>query len=181
MIDLMKIIGSDHFLEIVEFVKSNPAQNASTISKKLKIHIVTIQRCLDTLDKYQFVKTGEKHSLGRPSKIYSYQGGRFQVDFDGLLSEYEMRKKLIRETGNPGILYSFDVDKEIVNAVLVGGKTGKKIKLDEKEGRFLWAVPPPDSKGELIETIARNARIPVTDAVRFILDFSKYNIFEVFE
>jgi len=138
MIDLMKIVGSDHFLMIVEFVKNNPGNNASHISKKLNIHIITVQRCLDTLEKYGFIVTEEKRGSGRPSKIYSYVGGSFNVNIDELLSEYMMRSERVRETGNPDIMFSYDVDKEIVNAVLVGGKKGRKIKLVYLKNVFLF-------------------------------------------
>jgi predicted transcriptional regulator len=179
MIDLIKIVGSDHFLMIVEFVKSNPGYNASHLAKKLNIHIITVQRYLDTLEKYGFIVTDEKRGSGRPSKIYSYVGGSFNVNIDELLSEYMMRSEKIRETGNPDIVFSYDVDKEIVNAVLVGGKKGRKIKLDEKEGRFLWLVPPPDSAGEIIEKIARDVGIALPDAIKMVLELKELDVLEV--
>lgn len=179
MIDLVKIIASDHLLEIIEFVKNNPGNNAFFLSKKLKIHFITVQRHLDTLVKYNFIATDEKRGTGRPSKIYSYVGGSFSVNLDELLQEYGLRSEKVRETGNSNIAFSYDVDKEIVNAILIGGKHGEKIKLDEKEGRFLWLVPPPDSKGEIIENIARKVGIAVPDAIKMVLELKELNILEV--
>jgi len=179
MIDLVKIIASDHFLEVLEFVKNNPGNNAFFISKKLKIHVITVQRYLDTLEKYNFIVTDEKRGTGRPSKIYSYIGGSFNVNIDELLKEYMMRTDKVRETGNSNVAFSYDVDKEIVNAILVGGKKGEKIKLDEKEGRFLWLVPPPDSKGEVIEKIARQVGIPIPDAIKMVLELKERSVLEV--
>jgi predicted transcriptional regulator len=179
MIDLLKITGSDFFFDIVEYVRDNPLQNASSIARKLDIHIVTVQRSLDTLEKYGFIATEEKKGMGRPSKIYSYKGGSFTVNINELLEEYGMRKMRVRESGNPDIAFSFDVDKEIVNAILAGGKNGKKIKLDNKEGRFMWLVPPPDSEPVLIEDTARAANIPIPDAIRFLLEIQEYNIVEI--
>ncbi len=179
MIDLIKVIASEHFLRIIEFVKGNPGNNASHISRKLNIHIITVQRYLDTLEKYGFTATAEKRGSGRPSRIYTYIGGSFNVNIDELLREYMMRTEKVRETGNPDVIFSYDVDKEIVNAVLVGGKKGKKVKLDEKEGRFLWLVPPPDSEGEVIENIARDGSIAVPDAIKTVLELKELGVLEV--
>ncbi len=179
MIDLLKITGSDHFFYIVDYVRDNPSQNASAIAKKLDIHIVTVQKCLDTLEKYGFVMTDEKKGMGRPSKTYSYKGGSFNVSIDELLREYRMRTHRVRESGNPDVVFSYDVDREIVNAIIVGGKHGKKIRLDAREGRFMWLVPPPESEPIRIEDAAKAANIPVPDAVRFLLEIAELKIVEI--
>lgn len=142
------------------------------------MHIVTIQRVLDVLEKYGFVITEEKKGIGRPSKNYVFVGGKFTVDFNDLLTLYQTRLRKIRESGNPGVSFSYDVDKELVNALLLGGKTGKKIKLDEKSGRFLWLVPPPDANGESIESIANKAGMTVHDAIRFTQELIRMNVIE---
>ena len=61
----------------------------------------------------------------------------------------------------------------------MGGKKGEKIKLEKKEGRFLWLVPPPDSKGEVIENIARQVGIPIPDAIKMVLELKELNVLEV--
>ena len=179
MIDLIKVLGSEHVFGIIDYVKDNPGQNASFIASSLNIHPVTVQRVLETLAKYGFVEVAEKKGIGRPSRNYTYFGGKFTIDLNKLFSDYSLKDKRVRESGNPHISFSFDVDKEIVNAVLIGGKKGEKLKLDPKTGRFLWATPPPDSKGETIENISSKAGIPVVDAIRFCLEMQEIGVLEV--
>ena len=178
MIDLIRILGSENIFEIIDFLKKNPDQNASFIAKSLTMHIITVQRVLDTLEKYGFVESKEKRGIGRPSKTYSYLGGEFRINLDKLFSGYDLKEKIIRETGSPEVSFSYDVDKEIVNAILIGGKEGEKIKLNPKTGRFLWLVPPPDSKGETIESISSKAGIPLIDAIKFFLEMQDLEVLE---
>jgi hypothetical protein len=152
--------------------------NASHISGKLQLHIITIQRILDTLEKYGFVRIDAKQGIGRPSKTYFYIGGKFTVNLNEMMDLYTMRRRKIRETGDPSIVFSYDVDKEIVNAVLLGGKRGKRRKIDEKSGRFLWLVPPPDSKGETIMDLAGKTGLAVTDAIRFVQEMIEMGVIE---
>jgi hypothetical protein len=179
MIDLIKVLASDHFFEVIEYVSEHPGENASSIARSRGIHIVTIQRYLDTLEKYGFVECSDKKGIGRPSKIYSYKGGSFEVHINSLLEEYKLRLRKVRDAGNDEVSFSYDVDKEVINAVLIGGRSGKKIKLDEKSGRFLWMVPPPDSKGETIEKLAKAAGIPVVDAIRLVTEMEQLSVLEV--
>ncbi len=178
MIDLIRVLGSEHIFEIIDFLKKTPDQNASFIGKSLDIHIITVQRVLDTLEKYGFVKSKEKRGIGRPSKTYSYLGGGFKINLDELFSGFDLKNKTIREKGNTEISFSYDVDKEIVNAILIGGKKGKKLKISPRTGRFLWLVPPPDSKGETIESISRKAGIPLIDAIKFFLEMQDLEVLE---
>ncbi len=179
MIDLIRVLGSEHIFSIIDFVKKNPAQNASSIASSLNIHTVTVQRVLETLARYGFVSVEEKRGVGRPSRNFTYLGGTLTVDLDKLFSDYSLKDNLVRESGNPEVSFSYDVDKETVNAILIGGKKGEKIKLDPKTGRFLWLVPPPDSKGETIEHICKEAGIPLIDAIRFCLKMEEIEILEV--
>ncbi len=179
MIDLIRILGSEHIFSIVDFVQKNPGQNASSIASSLNIHTVTVQRALETLAKYGFVDVEEKRGVGRPSRNFTYKGGKLTIDLNELFSSYDLKDDRIRESGNPDISFSYDVDKETVNAILFGGKKGDKIKLDQKTGRFLWLVPPPDSKGETIEHICVEAGIPLIDAVRFCLRMQEMDVLEV--
>lgn len=167
ILDLIKVISFDNFFDILSFLRDHPGQNPSYIASQLKVHIVTIQRVLDVLEKYGFATTEEKRGIGRPSKNYSFAGGKFTVDLNELLSLYRTRLRTIRESGNPSVSFSYDIDKELVNALLIGGKTGKKIKLDEKSGRFLWLVPSPDATAESIESIANKAGMAVHYAIQF--------------
>lgn len=130
------------------------------------------------LEKYDFVSGMEKKGIGRPSRIYTYIGGKLSINLDELLTLYLLRVKKIRETGNPKVSFSYDVDKEIVNVILIGGKTGEKIRLNDKNGKFLWLLPPPDSAGETVENLARRSGMPVTDAIRFVQDMIGLNIIE---
>jgi predicted transcriptional regulator len=179
MIELIRILGSDHIFEIIDFLRKTPDKNASFIASKLNIHIVTVQRVLDTLEKYGFVRSSEKRGIGRPSKTFTYLGGEFKVNLDGLLSDYALKDKLVRESGNSDISFSYDVDKEIVNAVLIGGKKGEKVKLDPKTGRFLWLVPPPDSQGDPISQISSEAGLSLIDAIKFCLEMQDLGVLEV--
>ncbi len=179
MIDLIRVLGSEHIFSIVDFVKKNPGQNASSIASNLNIHTVTVQRVLETLAKYGFVAVEEKRGVGRPSRNFTFRGGKLTVDLDELFSDYSLKDNLVRESGNPDISFSYDVDKEMVNAVLIGGKKGEKIKLDPKTGKFLWLVPPPDSKGESIERLCAEAGIPLIDAIRFCLEMEEIGVLEV--
>lgn len=179
MIDLIRILGSEHIFSIIDFIKKNPGQNSSSIASSLNIHTVTVQRALETLAKYGFVDVEEKRGVGRPSRNFTYRGGRLKVDLNELFSDYDLKNDLVRESGNPEISFSYDVDKETVNAVLIGGKKGHKIKLDPKTGRFLWLVPPPDSKGETIENICQEAGVPLIDAIRFCIKMQELEVLEV--
>jgi hypothetical protein len=181
MTDFIKILASDHFVEILDFVKANPGQNSSTIAKALNLHIATVQKSLEAVEKYGFVETTMAKKQGRPSKVFRYIGGGFRIDFDELLFEYALRNRRLRETGRGDISFSFDVDKELVNAILVGGRQGEKIRLDEKRGRFLWLVPPPDSDGERIIVLADKAGISVIDAIRFVGEIKKIGVVEMLE
>ena len=58
------------------------------------------------------------------------------------------------------------------------GKKGEKIKLNPKTGRFLWLVPPPDSKGETVESISSKAGIPLIDAIQFFLEMQDLEVLE---
>jgi hypothetical protein len=178
MIDLIRAISLDHFFGIMDFLKNNPGVNTSALAQSMNLHIVTIQKVIDVMEKYGFVSVDEKKGVGRPSKIYRYKGGSFKVDLDILLEEYQLRLKTVRESGKPNISFSYDVDKEIINAVLIGGKSGEKVKLEEKNGKFLWLVPSPDSKGRTIEDIAKEAGIPVPDAIRFAMEMIQLGIIE---
>jgi hypothetical protein len=133
------------------------------------------------LEKYGFVETKEKRGVGRPSRTYSYLGGEFKVNLDKLFSGYDMKHKLVREAGNDNISFSYDVDREIINVILIGGKKGKKMKINPKAGRFLWLVPPPDSDGETIESISSKAGIPLIDAIKFCLEMQDLNVLEVIQ
>ncbi|MBN2246414.1 MAG: hypothetical protein JW755_11290, partial [Candidatus Aminicenantes bacterium] len=179
MIDLIRVLGSEHIFGIVDFIQKNPGRNASFIASSLNLHPVTVQRVLETLARYGFVGVEEKKGLGRPSRNFIYLGGKFTVDLDELFSDYDLKNNRIREIENPDISFSFDVDKEIVNAILIGGKKGEKIKLDQKRGRFMWLIPPPDSKGETIENISQEAGIPLLDAIRFSLEMQDLGVLEV--
>lgn len=181
MIDLIKVMASEHFFDVIEHLHRNPDNNASAVARALNIHIVTVQKILDTMDKYGLVQTNERKGIGRPSKIYSYKGGKLTLDLDRMLKEYGMRYKKIRDKGTTGVSYSYNLDKETVNGIFIGGKRGKKIKLDEKDGRFLWLVPPPDSRGEIIEELAIKSGLPVVDAIRLILEFVELDVLEVIE
>ncbi|MBN1409694.1 MAG: MarR family transcriptional regulator [Spirochaetales bacterium] len=172
------MIASDSLFDVLECLKENPGSNASFLSGKLKLHIITIQRILDTLEKYGFVRTDEKKGIGRPSKTYFYLGGQFTFNLDEMTGLYETRDKKIREKGDPNVRFSYNVDKEIVNAVLPGGKKGKALKLDEKSGKFLWCVPPPDSAGATVREIAEKSGMPVMDAIRFVLEMIDLNVIE---
>jgi predicted transcriptional regulator len=178
IVELVKIVASVNFIEVVRFLKSNPGSNASFIAGKLNLHILTVQRILDELARGRFVETEEKRGVGRPSTVYTYKGGSFKVNLDELLSQYEYRSSFVREKGSPGIRYSYDVDREIVNAVLIGGKKGEKIKLDQKMGKFLWCVPPPDSKGASVESIAKESSIQVFEAIQYVLQFIRMDVIE---
>ena len=178
MIDLIRIFSMENFFDILEAVVESPSRNASSIAKNLAIHIATVQKVLDTLEKYGFIAVDKKRGPGRPSRIYTYRGGSFTVDIDALLSDYAKKHTIIRETGNPNVSFSYDVDKELVNAVLIGGKAGNKVKLEERAGRLLWLIPPPDSEGMRIDALAKAAAVPVIDAVHFCLDFQKLDLVE---
>ncbi|MBN2435989.1 MAG: hypothetical protein JXK07_12060 [Spirochaetes bacterium] len=141
--------------------------------------MVTAQRILDTLEKYKFViSSKQKKGLGRPSKIYTYMGGEFSVNLDEMLKIYQSRLIYIREAGNPEVSFSFDIDKELINAVLLKGRSGKKIKMDDQRGRLLWLLPPPDSRGETIESIAEKTGFPIIDSVIFFREMIELNIIE---
>jgi hypothetical protein len=156
-----------------------PGENVSAVARKLKLHIITVQKILDVLEKYDFVTTKEKKGIGRPSKIYFYKGGSLNINLDSLLHIYSKKSLLIREKGNTDVKFSYDVDKEIINIILLGGKKGETIKLSEKAGRFLWILPSPDSIAEEIEKLASRSDFPLIDAILLTEELIKKNVIEV--
>ena len=52
------------------------------IAKKLNLHVATVQKILDTMEKYGFVTSKKKEGIGRPSKLYCYKGGNFTINID---------------------------------------------------------------------------------------------------
>ena len=179
MIDLIRALSSEHIFAIVDYVRKNPGQNASAIASALNIHPVTVQRPLETLAKYGFVSVEERRSVGRPSRNYTYVGGALTLDLDKLFADFSLKDRVVRESGHPEISFSYDVDRETVGAVLVGGKGGRKIKLDSYAGRFLWLVPPPDSEGKTVDEIGREAGVPPGEAIRAFLELQELGVVEV--
>ena len=179
MIDLIRVMASDHFFEVLDHVRGNPDLNPSGIARALDLHIVTVQRSLDILERYGFVSAELQKKQGRPAKTYRYLGGEYTINLDSLLAEYDLRNNRLRETSRPDVSFSFDVDKELVNAVLVGGKQGTITKLDERMGRFFWFIPPPDSEGETIANLAAKAGISIIEAIRFAEEMRALGVVEM--
>lgn len=179
MIDLIKVMSSERFFEVTEYLKLNPNVNASSISSNLNIHIITVQRYLEVLEKYGFVSSREKRGIGRPSKTYTFLGGKFTLDIDELLKEYSLRSQKIREKENSTISYNYDIDNERIKQVIIGGRKGTKVELEDKSGKFLWMLPPPDSEGESIEKLASQSGMAVLDAVKFVRDMIEIGVMEV--
>ncbi len=177
--DLIKIMSSDHLFGILEYLKNNPGSNASAISREMGVHIVTVQKILDGLCRYGFVDTTIKKGIGRPSKLYTFRGGEFKININDMLDEYAKRSRKIRELENENVQFNFDVGKEIVNAVIIGGRRGMKIIFDEKEGSFISLIPPPGSSGKTIEELAEKSAISVLDAVQLTGQLIDYSIVEV--
>jgi hypothetical protein len=171
-------MGSEYFFEVADYLKNHPGINAYNLTKDIKIHVATAQKILDAMERYGFAITSEKKGLGRPSKTYTYKGGDLVINIDQLVDRYQMRNRKIREKADTEVKFSYDVDKEIINAILLKGKTGKKIKVDDKFGKLLWLVPPPDSEGNTIDNLAREAGVPVLDAIEFLLEMMKFKIIE---
>jgi hypothetical protein len=48
-------------------------------------------------------------------------------------------------------------------------------------GKFLWCVPPPDSEGESVESIAKEASVQVFEAIQYVLQFIRLNVIEEVE
>jgi hypothetical protein len=164
---------------VLNHVRDNPNLNPSAIARALELHIVTVQRSLDILERYAFVAAEIQKKQGRPAKTYRYVGGEYTINLDSLLAEYDLRNNRLRETGRPDISFGFDVDKELVNAIMLGGKHGTITRLDERMGRFFWFVPPPDSEGETISVLAEKAGIPVIEAIRFAQEMKDLGVVEM--
>jgi predicted ArsR family transcriptional regulator len=163
---------------VIDYIKNHPDTNASTVARKVAVHVVTAQRILDTMEKYGFLTSQQKRTVGRPSKIYRYVGGSYTINMDELLALYKKRDNRVRETGRMDVMFSYDVDRELINAVLIGGKKGIKHKMDEKQGRLLWLVPPPDSKGESIGNLAKETGTSLLEAVQFCEEMLQLGVIE---
>jgi predicted transcriptional regulator len=176
--DLIKTLASENIFDILAFVRENPGKNASKIARELGIHVLTVQRALEVLERYSFVSSTELKAIGRPSRVFQYRGGSFTINLDLILDEYSLRSTKIRDAGREDVSFMYDVDHEVINGILIGGRGGKFLKIEEKTGRFLWLVPPPDSQGETIEDIAKKAGCPVLEAVRISVELKGMGILE---
>jgi len=179
--DLIKILASENLFSILEYLRNHQDSNASKISRDLKIHIVTVQKILDGLAKYGFVDSKIKKGIGRPSKLYRFLGGTFNVDINAMLSDYSKRIQKIREKANDEVQFNFDIENELINALFIGGRRGKKILFDEKEGKFVSLIPPPGSTGKKIEEISEKSGLPILDAVRLSMELVDLEVAEVIE
>lgn len=180
MLDLIRALNLENAFDIMEYLAAHPDVNASTVARDLGVHIVTVQHVLDALESEGAVtSTTMRGTIGRPSKAYRYRGGVFTIDLGALLADYGRRMQHVRDAGNPAVSYSYDIDHEVINAVLVGGRRGTRITLDSRMGRLFWLVPPPDSKGIQIQELAEKAGVPVLDAVQFINTMRGKGILEV--
>ncbi|HPX16724.1 MAG TPA: hypothetical protein PL068_09175, partial [Petrotogaceae bacterium] len=77
------------------------------------------------------------------------------------------------------ISYNYDIDNERIKQVIIGGRKGTKVELEDKSGKFLWMLPPPDSEGESIEKLASQSGMAVLDAVKFVRDMIEIGVMEV--
>ncbi|MDN5343303.1 MULTISPECIES: HTH domain-containing protein [Oceanotoga] len=179
MYDLIKVLTNEHFFKVIEYLNENPESNPSKIAKKLKIHTATVQNYLETLEKYKFVVYKEKKGLGRPSKLYSFKGGSFEVNLNELLEKFYIKNKKIRDAGNEKIKYSYDVEKEIINTIIIDKHKKETIKLDSKSGKFLWLLPPPNSNFESIEKLCLKSGFSILEAVELCLYLQKKGVLEI--
>lgn len=179
MYDLIRTLYGDHIFKVLEYLKLNPGSNASKIASDIGIHTATVQSYLNVLDKYGIIKSEIKKGLGRPSNIYNYVGGSFNINFDELIEKYSYKDRLVRDYGNENIKYSYDIDKEIINDIIIIGKKKETMKFDSREGRFLWLLPPPDSKGDSIENLCNMCGITIMESVDLVLSLNEKGVVEI--
>lgn len=178
MIELIRLAASEYFFYVLEYLKKNPKSNASKIAKQLKVHIITVQKILDGMTKYGFVEYEWKGGIGRPSKLYSYIGGSFEINIDSLLSEFSNRFIKIKEKAGHEVRFNLDVDKGIVNALILDKRGKDKILLDKREGEFLNQLPTPDEDYMEINLMASKSGMPVLEAIEFVKSLEEINLIE---
>lgn len=180
MLDLLKALSSSNAFEVLMYVKENPDSNASGVASALGLHVLTVQKILEVLEKYGIVKSKLVRSVGRPSKRYRYIGGKIEVNVDELLDLYTLKHMPVREKAFEDALYDYDVRRERIKRLLVKSDR-RKIVFDETEGKVLWFVPPPDSQGKPVEEIAKESGISllqVLEAVKRLLDLGLVELVE---
>jgi predicted transcriptional regulator len=179
MIELIRLAASEYFFYVLEYLKKNPKSNASKIAKQLKVHIITVQKILDGLTKHGFVEYEWKGGIGRPSKLYSYIGGSFEINIDALLSEFSDRYMKIKERVGHDIRFNLDVDKGVVNALILDKRGKNKIILDKREGEFLNLLPTPDEDYLEINFMAGKSGMPVLEAIEFVKSLEEINLIDI--
>ncbi|HOO33779.1 MAG TPA: hypothetical protein PK466_14680 [Thermotogota bacterium] len=179
MIELIRLTASEYFFYVLEYLKENPKSNASKIARHLRVHIITVQKILDGMTKYGFVEYEWKGGIGRPSKLYSYIGGSFEINIDSLLNEFSDRYMKIREKAGHEIRFNLDVDKGVVNALILDKRGKNKILLDKREGEFLNLLPTPDEEYKEIYLLASKSGMPVLEAIEFVKGLKEINLIDI--
>ncbi len=124
MFDLIKTLASENIFDILTYVKGNSGKNASTIAKALGIHVITVQRALEVMERYSFVVSSEIRTIGRPSKAYGFRGGSITINLDSILQQYALKSKKVRDAGREDVSFQYDVHREIVHGIMIGGRGG---------------------------------------------------------
>jgi len=165
--DLFKTLSSANVFDILHYLRKHPNSNASKIAAALGLHVFTVQKHLETLEKYGIVESEVVRSVGRPSKRYRYVGGSVEVNVDDLLQLYTLKDTMVRERPLNEAVYDCDIGKERVRRLLFK-PSKRKVVFDEVEGKVLWFVPPPDSEGKPVEEIARETGLPLIQVLRAV-------------
>jgi predicted transcriptional regulator len=177
-LDLLKALSSSNTFEILDYLKKHPDSNASKIAKALGLHVLTVQRHLEVLEKYGIVKSRIAKGVGRPSKKYRYLGGSVEVNVDEILELYQLKNAAVREKVLDNVVYDCDMRKEVVRRFL--NKLDKrKIIFDEMEGKVLWFIPPPDSKGKSVKEIAKETGFSLIQVLEIIKRLADLGLVEL--
>jgi len=179
MFDLIKVLAGEKTFEVLHYLKNHPFSNASKIAKELNIHVATVQKYLEVFEKYSVVSSTVQQKIGRPSKIYKYIGGEIRLNMDVVINLLEEKDLKYREAKIDDVAYDFDPKREMIKAIIMGKRRGKKITFDEFEGKVLWHVPPVDSDGKSAIVISKESSVPLIITLEALQKFRKLEIVEV--
>ncbi|ABR30605.1 transcriptional regulator [Thermosipho melanesiensis] len=177
MYEILKIISSPQLFEVLNFLRNNPNKNPSSIARALGFHTFTVQRYLEVLERFGIVKAKVEKKVGRPSKKYTYVGGNITIDFDDILSMFDLKNKKVREK-KKSLRYSYDLKGEKINGVV---DIERITKLSDMEGKVLFLIPPFDSEGIQVEKIIEKVKFSEFDILSSLKKLISLEIIEVVE
>jgi predicted transcriptional regulator len=203
--EFQDLFANEYSLMILIIIHQQSQKNeylcAAEIAKILNIHISTVTKYLDILNKNRLVqKEQDRNKPGKPT-YYKTQVTTLSVtlelpeitqELEDILEEPTLPNPLVREKPNlhPRVIYEFD-DNGLIRSIVLKQKTKakrtikRKIVLSSYESNFMKYLPHPTLQSNHFQDICHKAGITDTITMIKLLDFlnklEKYCIIENYE